>query len=142
MSKLSQKNKFKIGLMFMVLICILAPFIYDLRLPNEDKLISVYDRQLEPIHIDNIMGIEMEKKRIIKGKNYSIQYRIIEGDKFDIIEMLGKRFRENNWKYIERKKIRNDSLFYSMEKDDYLVRIHADNNILRINIEVKGLYRK
>ena len=129
MSKLSQKNKFKIGLMFMFPISFLAPFIYDLRLPNEDKLISVYDRQLEPIHIDNIMGIEMEKKRIIKGKNYSIQYRIIEGDKLDIIEMLGKRFRENNWKYIERKKIRNDSLFYSMEKEDNLVRKHADNNI-------------
>lgn len=142
MSKLSQNSKFRIGLIFIVLMCILAPFIYDLRLPPEDKLISVYNKQLEPIHIDDIMGIEIEKKRMIKGKNYSIRYRIIEGDKSDIINVLGKRFQENNWKYIERKRIRDDSLFYSMEKDDYLVRVHVDNSILRINIEVKGLYRK
>ncbi len=143
MSQLSQWSKFKIGIIAMVLLYILAPSIYDSFLPSEDALIAIYEKELKPIHVESIAGIKLEKKEMVRTKFYVSRYKVLKGEKSELAEILGGKFEANGWKYDKKLRIKSDTydeVHYIMDKENYQVQLSVTDNELQIHINKKGLY--
>lgn len=129
------------GLVAVPLVFLFVVFllIYDIFFASKEPLIAMYEKQLEPIHIETIPGLKVKRKWFYKGRNYNIDYEITDREPKQKLRILKKRFEENGWVNIEQ--IRSDRLgyvsYYGMEKKGYYLVFEASKSSLIISIETE-----
>lgn len=137
MRRLVQDRKFRYCCGIILILALLV-FKFNILPLSDELLLSRYEKELAPIHIETISGMELTHGKFLKGDLYIFYYKIVDGDKNLIMKTLGKRMEECGWEYIQQERdTDSDTIYYVMEKEGYLVRIFASNRVLRINIKTQ-----
>ncbi len=134
MNRMAQNKSFRYGCGIVTVLLVLL-FMFNDHFSSKELLIARYEKELAPIHIETIPGIEFETTDFYKGKLYVLYYNNVGADKTLIMENLGQRLEENGWKYVSKINHQKEgTMYYVMVKGSYLLRIFASDKGLRVNI--------